>query len=319
MKPRVLLDVSLPDFLAEQIEPFCQIVPWSELSESGSGLDSIEGIYTYAHPPVGPDLMDRLPGLKTISNFGVGVDHIDLAAAHDRGLPVGNTPGAVDGATADMTMALLLASARNLVVGDRFARGPNFTSYDPSLWLGAEVHGSRLGIVGMGRIGREVAKRARGFSMEIVYHNRRRDEASEAELGVEYRDLESLLTHSHFVSLNVPLTEETRHLIDRDALRLMRKDAILVNVARGGVVDHDALLEALRNRWIAGAAIDVTEPEPLPRDHPLLELDNLVIAPHLGSATVRTRKSMGRMAADNLKSGLLGLSLPNQVSAHAGP
>ena len=307
-RARVLLDVSLPEFLAAQIEPLCQTLPWST---SASEADAIEGLYTYAHPVVDGALMDGLPKLRVISNFGVGVDHIDLEAARERGIAVGNTPGAVDGVTADMTMALLLAAARNIVFGDRFARSADFTHYDPSLHLGREVFGSTLGIIGMGRIGREVARRARGFDMEILYHNRRRNEEAESALGARYVELDDLLRQSHFVTLNMPLTDSTRAMVGARELRLMRADAILINAARGGVLDHDALLAALAEGWISGAALDVTEPEPLPRDHPLLKLDNLVIAPHLGSATVRSRLRMGEMAAANLAAGLAGQPLPN--------
>lgn len=274
---------------------------------------AIAGIYTYGHPRVDGALLDRLPGLRTISNFGVGVDHIDIGAAAKRGVTVGNTPGAVDGATADMAMALLLAAARNVVIGDRFARGPQFTHYDPSHLLGLEVHGSTIGIVGLGRIGKQVAKRALGFGMEVLYTGRRRQEDAERELRARYAGFDELLESAHFVCLTVPLTDGTRGLMDEDALRRMRRDAILINVARGAVVDHGALLRALSEGWIAGAAIDVTEPEPLPRGHPLLGLENLVITPHLGSATRRTRERMGTMAAANLDAGLHGRTLPHAV------
>ena len=313
-KPLVVLDLPLPPFLQEQLDSHCETRPWSLFQERDAAeLQKIEGIYTYAHPLVDGPMLDRLPALKVISNFGVGVDHIDLNAAATREIPVGNTPGAVDGATADMTMALLLAAARNLVIGNRFARGPEYTHHNPSLLLGAEVFGSTLGIVGMGRVGSAVAKRARGFEMRMLYHNRRRNPEAEQALRVEYCSLPSLLSQSHFVSLNVPLTSETWHLIGETELRMMRRDAILINIARGPVVDHLALYRALKEGWIAAAALDVTEPEPLPRDHPLLNLDNLVIVPHLGSATVRTRQHMGEMAAANLAAGLKGAPLPFEV------
>lgn len=276
-------------------------------------LDSIRGIYTYGHIPIDGKLLERLPNLLVVSNFGVGVDHVDVEACEARGVAVGNTPGAVDGVTADMTMALLLAAARNIVSGDQFARSPGFTHYDPSNLPGLEVHGSTLGIIGMGRIGKEVARRARGFDMRVLYHNRNRDPEAEETLGVEYADLATLLEEAHFVSLNVPLTEETEGLIGEQQLRAMRGDAILINVARGPVVDPDALHAALSEGWIAGAALDVTEPEPLPRDHPLLGLTNLVLTPHLGSATLRSRLRMGEMARDNLVAGLEERPLPNRV------
>jgi len=312
-RPLVLVDVPLPPMLRELLEPICSLGAWEDAD--GPRGSRAAGLFTYGHPSVGEPLLEQLPALRVVSNFGVGVDHVDLAAAAARGIPVGNTPGAVDGATADLTFAILLACARNVVVGDRYARSPDFTRFDPSLFLGAEVHGSTLGIVGMGRVGRGVARRARGFDMEVLYHNRRRDPEAERETGAVYAALPDLLARSHFVSLNVPLTPETRGLIGARELALMRPDAILVNVARGGVVDHDALHRALVERRIRGAAIDVTEPEPLPRDHPLLGLDNLVITPHLGSAAERSRRRMGEMAAQNLAAGLEGRSLPWRVGA----
>jgi len=314
-KPLVLLDVPLLPFVHAQVEPFCEMCLWPIVTSGDrQKLNAIQGIYTYGHPIVDGPLLDRLPSVRVISNFGVGVDHIDVKAAAARGIPVGNTPGAVDAATADMTMALLLASARNIVAGDKFARGPKFTHYDPGHLLGLEVYGSTLGIVGMGRIGVKVAKRAKGFDMRVLYHNRHRDLGAESALGVEYATLDRLLAESHFVSLNVPLTPETTRFIGERQLRLMRQDALLINIARGPVIDQGTLLRALKEGWIAGAAIDVTDPEPLPRDHPLLELENLLITPHLGSATVRARRHMGEMAAANLAAGLKGEPLPNAVA-----
>lgn len=302
------LPTSLVDMLGSDIE----ILPWDD-SSSSSALSRAVAFITYGHPRVDGALMDRAPNLKLISNHGVGVDHIDCAAAKARGILVGNTPGCLDAATADMTMALLLAAARNVVAGDRFARSAEFTHYDPAFMIGYEVSGSTLGIVGLGRIGKQVAKRARAFDMQILYHNRRRDEAAEAELGVTYASLDDLLKQSDFVALNCPLTPETTNLIGKRELALMKSTGILVNVARGAVVDHDALLSALKSKRIAGAALDVTSPEPLPRDHPLLELENLVIAPHLGSAANRTRRRMEEMTVQNLTAGLRGEPLPWRV------
>lgn len=319
-KPLVLLDEPLLEFMQAQVDPYCELRPWRLLQdETEQELRKIEGIYTYAHPVVDAALLNRLPSVRVISNFGVGVDHIDLEAAAARRIPVGNTPGAVDGATADLTLALLLGAARNVVAGDRYARSAEFTHYDPGYLLGLEVFGSTLGIVGMGRIGQQVAKRARAFDMKVLYHNRRRNLEAESDLSVEYASLESLLSQSHFVTLNVPLTSETTHLIGAAQLRLMRRDAILINVARGPVLDHQALLRALAEHWIAGAALDVTDPEPLPRDHPLLKAGNLVITPHLGSATFRTRQRMGEMAAANLAAGLAGTPLPREVKWSGRP
>lgn len=303
----------LPGSLLEMLGPQIEILDWDD-SPSSSALARAVAFITYGHPRVDGRLMDRTPNLKLISNHGVGVDHIDCEAARSRGILVGNTPGCLDAATADMTMALLLAAARNVVVGDKFARSAAFIHYDPSFMIGYEVSGSTLGIIGLGRIGKQVAKRARAFDMKILYHNRNRDEGAERELGVTYASLDDLLKESDFVTLNCPLTPATTNLIGRRELGLMKSTGILVNVARGGVVDHDALLAALRSKRIAGAAVDVTAPEPLPRDHPLLGLDNIVIAPHLGSASNRTRQRMQQMTVENLWAGLRGEPLPWRVA-----
>jgi glyoxylate reductase len=308
----ILVDVALPDSIMALIDSSITLCRWPA-ETSPDLMQQAVGIFTYGHPRVDDTLLDQTPHVRVISNFGVGVDHIDLMAARRRGIPVGNTPNLVDGATADMTFALLLAVARNLIIGDHFARSPAFTHYDPSLLIGSEVHSTTIGIVGMGNIGRQVAKRARGFDMQVIYHNRHRDQQAEAELGARYCTLTELLAAADFVTLNVPLTAETRGMIGRSQLAMMRPHAFLINAARGAVVDHDALYEALRDRQIAGAAVDVTEPEPLPRNHPLLALDNLVIMPHLGSATRQTRMAMARMAVGNLMAGLAGTPLLRRV------
>ena len=314
MPYQVLVDEVLPDEIVSLLAADCELHGWpADPAMPPQLLEQADALLTYGHPRVDGPLMDRLPNLRVISNFGVGVDHIDLPAARQRNIPVGNTPGILDGATADMTFALLLAAARNLVIGDRYAHSAAFTHYDPSLMLGQEVHGATLGIVGMGSIGRQVARRARGFDMTVLYHNRRSDPQAEAELGVVYATLPELLQRADFVTLNVPLTDETRGLIGREQLALMKPTAMLINAARGGVIDHLALLEALQQRLIGGAALDVTEPEPLPRDHALLKLDNLIIAPHLGSATRQTRRKMAELSVANLLAGLRGEALPSRV------
>lgn len=313
MPYHLLIDTALPPTMLEMLGDTCEIHLLKDALQDDSLLARIDAYLTYGHPPTDGSLMDRMPNLKVISNFGVGVDHVNLADARARNIPVGNTPGFVDGATADFTFALLMAVGRNILIGDRYARGPEFTHYDPNLWHGQEIYGSTLGIIGMGRIGKVVAKRAGGFEMNVLYHNRNRDPEAEAELGVRYAGLNELLQQSDFVTLNMPLTPETRRMIGREQLLLMKPTAYLINVARGGVLDHDALLEALQNNWIAGAAIDVTEPEPLPRDHPLLQMENLIIAPHLGSATRQSRYKMARRTIDNLLAGLRGEALASRV------
>ncbi len=299
----------LPPALREMLGPEFEILEWDESPQS-TVLAKAVGIITYGHPHVGGELMDRVPHLKVISNHGVGVDHIDVGAARERKIPVGNTPGCLDASTADMTMALMLATARNVIVGDHFARSPEFTHYDPSQLIGYEVSGSTLGIVGLGRIGRQVAKRAMAFDMKVLYHNRKRDEQAERELGVTYVSLDDLLRQSDFVSLNCSLTSETTNLIGKREFGLMKSTGILLNIARGPVVDHDALFAALNSKRIAGAGLDVTSPEPLPRNHPLLGLTNVVITPHLGSASNRTRNRMMQMTGENLRAGLDGKPLP---------
>lgn len=311
---RVLADVPVSDVVLELLDGRCELVPWSTASQADPG--PIEAIYTYGHPRIDAVLLDRLPEVRVISNFGVGVDHIDVAAASARRIPVGNTPGILDGATADLAFALILAAGRRIVAGDRYARGPEFLRYDPSFMLGREIHGSTLGVVGMGRIGEQVARRARGFDMTVLYHNRNRKPIAESALGARYATLDELLANSDFVVLCLPLTTETRGLIGARELGLMKPTAALVNVARGPVVNDAALVEALKHRRIFAAALDVTDPEPLPRDHPLLSLDNIIITPHLGSATEQTRRRMAELSVENLFAGLAGQPLRCRVEPH---
>ena len=312
MANQILVEAPLPEWILDMLDDDDQLHIFSE--NPSMDLEAIDGFLIYGHIHVDGEFMDRMPALKVISNFGVGVDHIDLEAAQERHIPVGNTPDLLNGATADMCFALMLAAARNMIIGDRFARSAEFTHYDPTILMGCDVHSTTLGIIGLGRIGYQVARRARSFDMEVLYHNRNPNPRAEADLGAEYVALDELLQRSDFVSLTTPLTEETRGLIGRRELDLMKETAILVNVARGGVVDHDALLEALQNGQIAAAGLDVTEPEPLPRDHPLLQLENVVIIPHLGSCTRQTRKAMAQRTIDNLKAGLEEKELLNRIA-----
>jgi glyoxylate reductase len=306
--PRVLADLPLGATVTELLAGRVELLPWDPADGAEAGR--VEAVYTYGHPRVDAAMLDRLPAVRVISNFGVGVDHIDVAAAAARGIPVGNTPGILDGATADLAFALLLAAGRRLVVGDRYARGPDFLRYDPSYMLGREVHGATLGVIGLGRIGEQVARRARGFDMTVLYHNRRRRPEVEADLGVRYAGRDELLAASDYVVLTVPLTAETTRLIGQAELARMKPTATLVNISRGPVVDTDALTEALAARRIYAAALDVTDPEPLPRDHPLLRLDNVIVTPHLGSATEQTRRRMAEVSVENLFAGLAGRPLP---------
>ena len=214
-----------------------------------------------------------------------------------------------------MAFALLLAAGRRLIEGDRYARSSEFVTYDPGYMLGSEVHSSTLGIVGMGRIGREIARRGLAFNMTVLYHNRRRDEATEKSLGVHYRPFQELLAESDYLVLCVPLNDSTHGMMGREQLALMKSTSILINIARGPVVDTDALTAALTDGVIHAAGLDVTDPEPLPREHPLLKLNNVTIAPHLGSATRQTRQRMAELSVENLLLGLNGEPLLHEVRA----
>jgi glyoxylate reductase len=256
-----------------------------------------EGLLTMLTDRVDAELLDLAPNLRAVANLAVGTDNIDLEAAASHGIAVGRTPDVLTDATADLAFALLLAAARRLAQGADFVRSGEWVTWEPAGDLGVEVTGATLGIVGWGRIGQAVARRAEGFGMEVV-HSRP-------------APLEDLLERSDFVSLHVPLTPATRHLIGAEALARMKPTAILVNTARGGVVDQDALAAALHAGELGGAALDVTDPEPLPPDDPLLDAPNLLVVPHIGSATVRTRSRMADLAVDNLLAALAGQPMPH--------
>jgi glyoxylate reductase len=248
--------------------------------------------------------------LQVISQFAVGVDNIDLEAATERGIPVGHTPGVLTDATADLAFALLMTAARRIPESVEKVKGGAWLTWEPLGLLGADVWRATLGIVGLGRIGTAVARRARGFQMRVLYHDPHRKPGLEEELGLTYTSLEALLEHSDFVSVHTPLVPDTHHLIDRAALKRMKPTAVLINAARGEIVDTDALVQALQAGWIARAALDVTDPEPIPADHPLVDLPQCIIVPHIGSATVTARNRMAQMAAQNLLAGLQGERLP---------
>ena len=314
---KVFITRPIPEEIRAKIAAECDVDMWHTsaiLPPIAEKIPPLDGLMTYGHEPVSPEMIASAPNLKAISVVGVGYDHVHVDACKARGIAVGHTPGVLSDTTADMTMALLLAAARNIVPAYNHVQvAKEWKYYDPNILWGTDVHHSTLGIVGMGRIGYAVAKRARAFDMRVLYYKRERRPDWEQELGVEYVDMENLLEASDFVTLHVPLTEATTHLIGKAELGLMKKTAILINIARGPVVDHYALSDALKSGQIAGAAVDVTEPEPINTDHPLLALDNVIIAPHLGSATVQTRMKMATMAMENLLAGLKGEQLPYGV------
>jgi glyoxylate reductase len=266
-----------------------------------------EGLLSMLTDRVDAEAIEAAPKLRAISNYAVGYDNIDLAAAAARGIPVGNTPDVLTDATADLAFALLMASARKLAEAAAAVPAGDWRTWEPSRYLGADVYGATLGIIGFGRIGRAIAERAQGFAMRVLHTTR----SSGAE------ELDALLEQSDFVSLHSPLTPETHHLIDSDALARMKPSAILVNTARGEMVDQQALAEALETGEIGGAALDVTTPEPLPADDPLLKAPNLIVTPHIGSATRTARERMAELAVDNLLAGLEGRPMPHQVPAPA--
>jgi glyoxylate reductase len=254
-----------------------------------------EGLLSMLTDPIDAELLDAAPGLKAIANYAVGTDNIDLEAATKRGIAVGNTPDVLTETTAELAFALMLAVARRIVEADAYVRAGRWGPWRPDLLLGHDLNGSTLGIVGFGRIGQAVARRAEGFGMTVIH-------------GIPLNDL---LERSDFVSLHAPLSPETRGLIGAAELARMKRTAILVNTARGPLVDTDALATALRDGEIAGAGLDVTDPEPLPGEHPLLQAPNLVVAPHIGSASHRTREAMADMAVDNLLAALEGERMPH--------
>jgi len=271
-----------------------------QLLEKVRGVDGLLCLLTER---IDAELMDAIGSqVKVISSMSVGVDHVDLAEATRRGIPIGNTPGVLTDATADQAFTLLLAAARRITEAERYVRSGKWVTWSPSLLLGADLAGATLGIVGFGRIGQAVAKRAQGFDMRVIYH----DPTAEPAYNAEHVDLDTLLRESDFVSIHVPLTNNTHHLVNVDFLSKMKPNAVLVNTARGGVLDQTALYYALKSNRIFAAALDVTDPEPLPMNSPLLELENCLIVPHLGSASKRTRDQMSLLAAQNLIAGLNG-------------
>jgi glyoxylate reductase len=287
--------------------------PRDELLRAVAGCD---GVLTLLTDRVDDEFLDAAgPQLKVVSNYAVGFDNVGVPACTARGIPVGNTPGVLTETTADLAFALMMAAARRLPEGDRYVRAGKWKTWGPMLLLGPDVHGATIGIVGFGRIGQAVARRAAGFGMKILYHDvHRADPAIEAEHSATFLPLEKLLAQADFVSLHVNLTPETRGLINTEKLGWMKSTAVLVNTSRGPVVDGAALATALRDGQIFAAGLDVTDPEPIATDDPLLSLDNCLVVPHIASASHATRSKMAEMAAANLLAGLRGERLPTPVN-----
>jgi glyoxylate reductase len=269
-------------------------------------LQGATGALTLVSDRIDGAVLDAEPQLKVVSNYAVGYDNVDIPAATAHRVMVCNTPGVLTETTADMAWALLMAAGRRIVEASDYVRAGNWKTWGPTLLLGRDIHHATLGIIGLGRIGKEVAKRARGFDMEILAYDEYQDDAFAAEMGVTYVSLDELLKRSDFVTLHCALTPETYQLIGADELKKMKSTAVLINAARGPVVDTEALTDALRDGTIWAAGLDVTDPEPIPADHPLVFMENVVIAPHIASGSVDTRDQMAVMAATNLLQALHG-------------
>jgi len=311
VKPKVLVTQRIPEPGVEMLDAECDVevlketgIPSkSELLEAIGGKDGLLCLLTDV---VDVDVMEAAPTLRVISNYAVGFDNVAVDAATQRGIAVTNTPGVLTETTADLTWALLLAVARRIAEADKWTRAGNYRGWDPLLLLGTDVYGKTLGILGMGRIGRAVARRARGFDMHVIYYDTRRASRDvEESLRLEFLSKDEVITNADYLSVHAPLTPETRHMIGARELRMMKRSAYLINVARGPVVDEKSLVEALSEGMIAGAAFDVYEDEPNLAPG-LTELDNVVLAPHIGSATTETRSKMAVMAAQNLLAVLKG-------------
>ena len=318
-KPKIFMTYVQMDECMQYLESHSELEYNKEMrllepEEIAQALQGKDGLYCWGANAIGHEIMDANPHLKVISNFAVGFNNIDIPAATERGIVVTNTPDVLTDTTADMAWALLMDVGRRVSEGDRWVRGKNWSSWDPELFIGSDITGATLGLIGLGRIGKAMIARAKGFNMEILYWNRTRlSEAEEQALGIQYREQDEVFAHSDFVSLHVALNEATRHLVGDRQLELMKPTAHLINTTRGPVVDEKALVRALQSGAIAGAGLDVFEKEPQ-LEPELYEMENAVIPPHIGSATVGTRLKMALMAARNCVAGAKGERPPNVVN-----
>lgn len=319
MKPKVYITRKLNAEIVDRIKDACEVSMWQEADipvpreELERGIQDADGLYCLLTDNIDAALLEHAKKLKIVSNMAVGYNNIDIEAAAKQGILVTNTPGVLTETTADLTFALLMATARRLVEASDFLRQGSWKTWSPMLLTGQDIYGSTLGIIGMGRIGEAVAKRAKAFNMKVCYHNRSRKPEAEQQLGLIYADLESLLKESDFVCVLTPYSPETHHFISEKQLSMMKKSAVLINTSRGGIVDEAALYNALAEGTLWAAGLDVFEKEPVPLDHPLLTLPNVVTLPHIGSASIGTRLKMGHLAADNLLIGLAGQTPPNVI------
>jgi glyoxylate reductase len=318
-KPRVFVTRAIPEKGFEIIQDFCEVDLWAEELPPGRDdvlkhVRGVDGLLCLLTDKIDGEVMDEAgPQLRVISNHAVGFDNIDVAAATARRIPVGNTPDVLTDATADFAFALMMAVARRIPESERYVHAGKWKTWGPMTLLGVDIKGATLGLVGFGRIGKAVARRAQGFDMRVIYYDPS-EKKPDPDIKATPVDFETLLEESDFISLHTPLTPDTRHLIDSEALSKMKPNAVLVNTARGPIVDPEALYVALKEKRIFGAGLDVTDPEPLPLNSPLLTLDNIIIAPHVASASTTSRQQMSWMAAQNLVAGLKEERLPNCVN-----
>ena len=318
-KPKVFVTRAIPEKGFEIVRDFCNVDLWPEELPPGredilKHVRGVDGLLCLLTDKVDGEVMDEAGSqLKVISNHAVGFDNIDVPAATARRIPVGNTPDVLTDATADFAFALMMAVARRIPESERYVHAGKWKTWGPMTLLGVDIKGATLGLVGFGRIGKAVARRALGFDMRVIFYDPS-EKKPNPDLKATPVDFETLLEESDFLSLHTPLTPDTRHLIDSEALSKMKPNAVLVNTARGPIVDPEALYEALKEHRIFGAGLDVTDPEPIPLDSPLLTLDNIVVVPHVASASTTSREQMSWMAAQNLVAGLKGERLPNCVN-----
>jgi glyoxylate reductase len=309
---KIYITRKIPEEVVEKLSNHLEVKMWKEetvpvprevlLKE----IEDVDGIYCMLTDLIDEEVMENAPQLKIISTLAVGYNNIDVIAAERRGITVTNTPGVLTETTADLTFALLMATARRLVESSDFVREGEWGAWSPMQLTGQDIFGATLGIIGLGRIGEALVKRAKGFDMNVLYYNRSRKVSKETELGIEFAELEVLLQESDYVCIMIPYSPEVHHLIGKDELKLMKKQAVLINTARGGIVDENALYQALKNGEIWAAGLDVFEEEPVPLNHPLLTLHNVTALPHIGSASICTRLRMANLVADNIINVLSG-------------
>jgi glyoxylate reductase len=321
MRPKVFITRKIPESGINLVREYCDVTVYpGEGPLKGDELirhaSTVDGIICLPGDRIDGAFLNAASNLKVVSTSSVGYEHIDVHEATQRGIYIGYTPGILTDATADLAFTLLLSMSRKIPQCDQFVRTGNWKAIGSPLHLfGTSVWGTTLGIIGLGRIGRAVAERARGFSMKVLYTDSQRlASAEEQTLNIEYRFLEDLLQESDFISIHTPLTPDTRHLINAEKLKLMKPSAILINTSRGSVIDEETLVMALKEHWIAGAALDVYEKEPIDPKNPLLALDNVVLLPHMGSATTQTRSAMSERAARNLVAVLQGTPPPSWLN-----